>query len=214
MSATATSGPGLAAEHETVLVRHAETEWSRDGRHTGRTDVPLTERGRAAARSLAGRLAGHRFALVLVSPLQRARETCELCGLGAQATPDADLLEWDYGEYEGLTSAEVHAMRPGWSLWRDGCPGGETPAQVGARADRVIAELRASEGDVAVFSHGHMLRVLGARWIALEPAEGGRLGLSTAAICILGYERGAAILALWNDAGADQRPSASDAAAR
>jgi broad specificity phosphatase PhoE len=188
-------------EREVVLVRHAQTEWSRDGRHTGRTDIPLTDRGRAAARALAGRLAGRRFALVLVSPSARARETCELCGLGAQAQVREDLLEWDYGEYEGLTTAQIHAERPDWSLWRDGCPGGESAPDVGVRADRVIAGIGSVEGTVAVFSHGHMLRVLGARWIELAPADGARLGLVTAAICVLGHEHATPILARWNNSG-------------
>jgi len=192
------SAQGPALEREIVLVRHAETEWSLDGRHTGRSDIPLTDRGRAAASELAARLGRWRFRLVLVSPLQRARETCELCGLGGQASVREDLHEWDYGEYEGLTTAQVQATRAGWSLWRDGCPGGETAADVGARADRVLAELAAADGPVAVFSHGHMLRVLGARWIALYPAQGARLGLSTGAICVLGYEHGTQILSRWN----------------
>jgi probable phosphoglycerate mutase len=186
---------------EIVLVRHAETEWSRDGRHTGRTDIPLTDHGRNAARAAAARLSGWRFALVLASPLRRARETCELCGLGGAAQTREELLEWDYGDYEGLTTPQIEALRPGWSLWRDGCPGGESPAEVGARADRLIAELRAVDGDLAVFSHGHMLRVLGARWIELEPSFGARLRLSTGAICVLGYEREIPALSLWNDAG-------------
>ena len=186
------------AAAEAVLVRHAETEWSLAGRHTGRTDLSLTEGGRSRARALAGRLATRHFELVLVSPARRARETCELCGLGARANVREELWEWDYGEYEGLTSAEIEARRPGWSLWRDGCPGGESPAQVGARADRVIAELRAARGDIAVFSHGHMLRVLGARWIELAPAHGSRLGLGTAALCVLGYEHELATLSVWN----------------
>ena len=185
-------------EGESVLVRHAETEWSLAGRHTGRTDLALTERGRSRARALADHLAARRFELVLVSPARRARETCELSGLGERASVREELREWDYGEYEGLTSAEIEARRPGWSLWRDGCPGGESPAQVGARADRVIAELRAAQDDVAVFSHGHMLRVLGARWIELAPAQGSRLGLGTAAICVLGYEHRLATLTVWN----------------
>jgi broad specificity phosphatase PhoE len=192
---------GGRAEREAVLVRHAQTEWSRDGRHTGRTDIPLTDAGRAAASALAQRLRGRRFALVLVSPSRRARETCELCGLGARAQAREDLLEWDYGEYEGLTTQDIHTRRPDWVLWRDGCPGGESAADVGARADRVIAELAGAEGSVAVFSHGHLLRVLGARWIALGPEQGARLGLSTAAICALGAEHGTAILARWNDTG-------------
>jgi probable phosphoglycerate mutase len=187
---------------EIVLVRHAETEWSRSGRHTGRTDIPLTDEGRAAARALAVRLGEWRFRRVLVSPLRRARETCELSGLGDQAEVREDLAEWDYGDYEGLTSAQISELRPDWSLWRDGCPGGESPAQVGARADRVIAELNGADGAVAVFAHGHILRVLGARWIELAPAAGGRLALSAAAISILGYERATAVLARWNDVGA------------
>jgi broad specificity phosphatase PhoE len=185
-----------------VLVRHAETEWSRALRHTGRTDIPLTGEGRDAARALAPRLREWRFARALVSPLRRARETCELCGLGEIAEPRDGLLEWDYGDYEGLTTAEIHASRPDWSLWRDGCPGGESPAQIGARADGVVAELHAAEGPIAVFAHGHILRVLGARWIELAPSGGARLGLSTAAISVLGFERDTSILARWNDAGA------------
>jgi broad specificity phosphatase PhoE len=192
---------------EVVLVRHAQTEWSLSGRHTGRTDIPLTDDGRAAARALGPRLLEWRFERVLVSPMRRARETCELCGLGEQAEVLKDLHEWDYGEYEGLTTAEIHALRPGWSLWRDGCPAGESPAQVAARADRVIAELSGARGAVAVFSHGHMLRVLGARWIELAPEQGARLGLSTAAISVLGFERETSILARWNDAGAAARAS-------
>jgi probable phosphoglycerate mutase len=191
-----------AAADQVVLVRHAETQWSRDGRHTGRTDIPLTDNGRHTARALGGRLAGWHFELVLVSPSSRARETCELSGLGAKAQLRKELLEWDYGEYEGLTSAQIDAERADWNLWRDGCPGGESAAEVGARADRVIAELNAVEGATAVFSHGHALRVLGARWIALDPLDGGRLGLSTGAICVLSHEHGTPILARWNDAGA------------
>ena len=193
----AVSGSGTG---EAVLVRHAETEWSLNGRHTGRTDIPLTEHGRAVARALRERLSTWRFDLVLVSPSARARETCELCGLDADAQVCHDLLEWDYGDYEGLTSPEIRAQRPDWLLWRDGCPGGESPADIGARADRVIGEIGAS-GNVAVFSHGHMLRVLGARWIALGPDSGGRLGLSPAAICVLGHERQTRVIARWNDTG-------------
>jgi broad specificity phosphatase PhoE len=187
---------------EIVLVRHAETEWSRDGRHTGRIDIPLTERGRAAAKTLPERLRSWRFELVLVSPSRRARETCELAGLDARAQPREELLEWDYGDYEGLTTAQIREHQPDWNLWRDGCPGGESAADVGARADRAIAEASAVEGAVAVFSHGHTLRVLGARWIELPPADGARLGLSTGAISVLGYERATAVLDRWNDAGA------------
>ncbi len=193
---------------EAVLVRHAETEWSLNGRHTGRTDIPLTEHGRVVATALRGRLSSWHFDRVLVSPLTRARETCELCGLDAEAQVRPDLLEWDYGDYEGLTTPEIHARRPDWLLWRDGCPDGESPAEIGARADRVIDEI-AADGDVAVFSHGHMLRVLGARWISLGPDRGGRLGLSTAAICVLGHERQTAVIARWNDTGAAEEASAS-----
>jgi broad specificity phosphatase PhoE len=185
-----------------VLVRHAETDWSREGRHTGRTDIPLSPAGRAAAKALRTRVPGWRFELVLVSPLARARETCELSGLAAQAEPREDLQEWDYGDYEGLTTAEIKASRPDWNLWRDGCPGGESATDVGLRADRVLAELHRAAGAVAVFSHGHMLRVLGARWIALGAGNGAHLGLSTAALCLLSHERGTPILAHWNDTGA------------
>jgi probable phosphoglycerate mutase len=185
-----------------VLVRHAETEWTLAGRHTGRTDIPLTDAGRDAARALAPSLARHAFELVLVSPLVRARETCELCGLDGRAEVREELREWDYGDYEGLTSAQIHEQRPDWDLWRDGCPGGEHAAEVGARADRIVAELATLAGTAAVFSHGHVLRVLGARWIALEPEKGERLGLSTASISSLGHEHGVPILASWNRAGA------------
>jgi broad specificity phosphatase PhoE len=184
-----------------LLVRHAETEWSLAGRHTGRTDIPLTDAGRAAAQRLQERLAGAGFGLVLVSPLRRARETCELCGLGAQARLDEDLLEWDYGDYEGLTRGEILERRPDWVLWRDGCPGGELPDQVAARADRVIASLSGTPAPAAVFSHGHMLRVLGARWVSLGAGEGGRLALSTGALCTLGHEHGTAVISRWNDTG-------------
>lgn len=186
---------------EAVLVRHAETEWSLDGRHTGRTDIPLTERGRDVAAGLPERLRAWSFDLVLVSPSTRARETCELAGLSADAQLRDDLLEWDYGDYEGLTTAEILAERPGWQLWRDGCPGGESATDVGVRADRVVAEIVWSHANVAVFSHGHMLRVLGARWVELDASVGGRLGLSTAALCVLGHERETPVIARWNDAG-------------
>jgi broad specificity phosphatase PhoE len=184
---------------EAVLVRHAETEWSLNGRHTGRTDIPLTEHGRDVAAGLRERLSAWSFDLVLVSPSVRARETCELCGLGADAQLRPDLFEWDYGDYEGLTTPEIWEERPDWRLWRDGCPGGESAADVGARADRVIEEILASHARVAAFSHGHMLRVLGARWMALGPDLGARLGLSTAAICVLGHERDTQVIARWND---------------
>jgi probable phosphoglycerate mutase len=185
---------------EVVPVRHAETEWSINGRHTGLTDIPLTEAGRATARALAARLGEWRFERVLVSPLLRARETCELCGLGDRAEIREELHEWDYGDYEGLTTDEIRAQRPEWDLWRDGCPGGEQPEQVGARADRVLASVSSVAGAVAAFSHGHMLRVLGARWIELPAAGGARLGLSAGAVSALGYERDTRVLRLWNDA--------------
>jgi probable phosphoglycerate mutase len=185
--------------YEVVLVRHAETEWTLDGRHTGRTDIPLTDRGREAARALATRLARWRFAVVLTSPSMRARETCELAGLAPAALVRDDLMEWDYGAYEGLTTAEILTRRPGWNMWRDGCPGGESAADVGARADRAIAELRAVGGPAAVFSHGHTLRVLGARWIELGPERGARLALSPGALSLLGEEHEASVLAGWND---------------
>jgi len=187
---------------EAVLVRHAETEWSLNGRHTGRTDIPLTEHGRDVAAGLRARLSAWSFDLVLVSPSLRARETCELCGLDAGAQLRPDLLEWDYGDYEGLTTPEIREQRPDWRLWRDGCPGGESAADVGARADSVIEEILSSHARVAAFSHGHMLRVLGARWMAFGPECGARLGLSTAAICVLGHERDTQVIARWNDTSA------------
>jgi probable phosphoglycerate mutase len=184
-----------------VLVRHGETVLSRDGRHTGRTDVPLTERGREDARRLAPTLGRHRFARVLVSPLQRARETCALAGLADREELCPALMEWDYGDYEGLTSAQIDEQRPGWWLWRDGCPNGEMPDDVAARADAVIAEISATDGDVALFAHGHLLRVLGARWIEQPPAHGARLMLDTAAVCLLDTEHGVRTVRLWNDLG-------------
>jgi broad specificity phosphatase PhoE len=183
---------------QVVLVRHAETEWSRCGRHTGRTDVPLTDAGRDAARALRGRLSRWRFELVLVSPLWRAMETCELAGLAGRAQPRDELLEWDYGDYEGLTTAQILQTRPGWDLWRDGCPNGERADDVGARADRVIAQLRDAPSPAAVFAHGHVLRVLGACWCELSARDGGRLGLSTGALCVLAHEHRRPIIERWN----------------
>jgi probable phosphoglycerate mutase len=190
-----------------LLVRHAETEWSLAGRHTGRTDIPLTDGGRAAARTLRERIDARLVDHVLVSPSTRARETCRLAGLADRAEALEDLLEWDYGDYEGLTTAQIRGRRPDWSQWRDGCPGGEDAADVGARADRVIARLGRLDGVVAVFSHGHLLRVLGARWIDLAPEAGGLLGLSTGAICVLAHERETAVLSLWNDTGSHRHPT-------
>jgi broad specificity phosphatase PhoE len=186
---------------ELLLARHGETEWSLNGRHTGTTDIPLTENGRRRARNLAPRLAGRSFALVLTSPMQRAVDTCKLAGLGEQAQVRDDLHEWDYGDYEGITTAEIQERNPVWTLWRDGCPNGETAADTGVRADRLIAEARAADGDVIFFGHGHMLRVVGARWVDLSPEDGGLLGLGTGALCTLGYEHDLPILVHWNEPG-------------
>jgi broad specificity phosphatase PhoE len=185
---------------EVWLVRHAATEWSRDGRHTGRTDIPLLDEGREAARALGARLAGREWSAVWTSPLSRARETCELAGLGDHAEVRDELLEWDYGDYEGITTAEIRDTRPDWYLWRDGCPGGESPGDVAARADRVISSLLAVDGDVAVFSHGHFLRMLAARWIGMESDGGGRLALSTGSVSVLGFEREVQVIWRWNQA--------------
>jgi broad specificity phosphatase PhoE len=182
-----------------VLVRHGETVWSRDGRHTGRTDIPLTDMGREDARRLAPVLAAHDFARVLVSPLQRARETCALAGLAGREELCPALMEWDYGDYEGLTSAQIRERRRDWSLWRDGCPNGESPGDVAARADSVIAVVAGSDGEVALFAHGHVLRVLGARWVEQPVTLGARLLLDTAAVCLLDAEHGVPALRLWND---------------
>ena len=182
-----------------VLVRHGETEWSATGRHTSVTDVPLTDVGRRAAARLRDRLAGFEFALVLASPRARARETAELAGQGERAEVDEDLAEFAYGEYEGRTTADIREERRGWNVWDDGAPGGETAAQVGTRADRVIERASAVDGDVAVFAHGHLLRVLGARWIGLDATYGGHLALDTGAVCELSYEREPRAIWVWND---------------
>ena len=179
-------------------IRHGETEWSVSGRHTGTTDIALTGNGRRLAEQLRPALAKERFTLVLVSPLQRARETCELAGLGGVAVIDRDLVEWNYGEYEGLTPKQIHATRPGWLIFRDGCPGGEMPDQVGARVDRVIARARAAAADVALFAHGHVLRVLVARWIGLPAGGGQHFLLDTGTLCILGYYRDVPAIRVWN----------------
>jgi probable phosphoglycerate mutase len=181
-----------------VLVRHGETEWSAAGRHTGRTDVPLTEEGLRQAKALGACLEGFSFALVLTSPLQRARETCRLARLEAVAQIRDDLMEWDYGEYEGRTTPDIRTTRPGWSLWDEGVPGGETAGQVGRRADRVIAEARSARGDVALFAHGHILRTLTARWVGLPPDRGRSFALETATISVLGYERETPVIQRWN----------------
>jgi broad specificity phosphatase PhoE len=187
---------------EILLIRHGQTEWSRDMRHTGRTDVPLTAEGIRQAEALRAALEGRDLARVLTSPLARAAETCRVAGAGGRAETRADLIEWDYGHYEGLTTAAIRERRPGWSLWHDGCPGGETAADVGARADRVIAELRDLDADAAVFAHGHVLRVLGARWIGLGPEGGARLYLTTATVSVIGHERETAVIRSWNSPAA------------
>ncbi len=183
------------------LARHGETAWSLSGQHTGRTDLPLTARGERNARALGERLEGLTVAKVFTSPVQRAARTCELAGFGAAVEVDRDLLEWNYGDYEGRTSAEILAQRPDWQLFRDGCPNGESPDQVGARADHVVRRVRAVQGDVLLFSSGHFLRTLTARWLGLEPAGGRLLVLGTAALCALGYEHNIAepVIRLWND---------------
>jgi broad specificity phosphatase PhoE len=186
------------AKQVVVLVRHGDTEWSRDGRHTGKTDIPLTDDGRRQAKALAPELSAWLFALVLTSPLQRARDTCRLAGYEGHAQVRAELQEWDYGRYEGLTSDQIAATDPMWSLWRDGGPGGEKAADVGRRVDRVIAEVRGVEGDVLIFAHGHVLRVLASRWLG-EPPEGGRhYSLQTAAFSILGQEHRDPVIRRWN----------------
>ena len=183
------------------LARHGETAWSISGQHTGRTDIPLTERGERNARRLGERLKGLKFETILTSPLQRAARTCELAGFGKLAEVEPDLLEWDYGEYEGRRSVEIHAESPRWRLFRDGCPGGESPGQVGARADHIVRRIRALKGDVLLFSSGHFLRVLAARWIGLEPAAGRFFLLSTASLSALSYEHSLSepAVRLWDD---------------
>jgi probable phosphoglycerate mutase len=184
-----------------ALARHGETEWSLSGQHTGLTDLPLTANGEAQARRLGERLRGMKFARVLTSPLQRAARTCELAGFGAEAETDPDLVEWNYGDYEGIQTPEILRARPGWQLFRDGCPGGESPAEAGARADRVIASLRTTAGDAIVFSSGHFSRVLAARWLGLSPGAGTYFILGTASLSLLGYEHDLTepAIRLWND---------------
>jgi broad specificity phosphatase PhoE len=183
---------------EVVLARHGETEWSRDLRHTGRTDIPLTDRGREQAKLLRDALGGWSFARVLSSPLDRALETCRLAGLGDRVETTDDLLEWDYGEYEGITTKQIRAKRPEWYLWRDGCPGGESAADVGRRVDRVIESLDGLEGDAVLFAHGHVLRVLTARWLRLDPEAGALFALDTGTLSVLGFERETRVIRRWN----------------
>ena len=189
-----------ASERQVWLVRHGETEWARTGRHTGRTDIPLTETGREQARALAPRLAGHRFGLVLSSPRSRALETARIAGFG-DAVVDDDLCEWDYGAHEGRTTAEIRTEVPAWSIWSGPWPGGETVDQVGARADRVIVRCLdpGVDGDVLLFAHGHLLRVLAARWVDLRAVGGAKFALGTATLSILGWERSIRVMELWNE---------------
>ena len=179
-------------------IRHGETAWSLSGQHTGTTDFPLTDNGQRLAERMRPVLEKEQFALVLVSPMQRARQTCELAGLGDRAEIDRNLLEWNYGDYEGLTLRQIAQTAPGWIIFRDGCPGGETPEQVGMRADRVIAKTRGIQGDVALFAHGHVLRVLAARWIGLTVQAGQHFLLDTGTLCVLGSYRNVPAIKVWN----------------
>lgn len=185
------------------LARHGETAWTISRQHTGLTDIPLTERGERDAGTLGVRLSGRKFTRVLTSPLQRAARTCEIAGFGDVAEVDADLVEWNYGAYEGRRTAEIRAERPDWDLFRDGCPGGESPDEVGARADRVVERVRAIEGDVLLFSSGHFTRVLAARWLGFAAGAARHFLLDTASLSILGYEhdRSRPVIRLWNDTG-------------
>jgi broad specificity phosphatase PhoE len=186
---------------EVYLARHGETAWTLTHQHTGRSDIPLTERGERNARNLGERLRGITFTKISTSPLTRARQTASLAGFADLAEPDPDLMEWDYGPYDGLTTTEIRALNPGWTLFRDGCPGGESLGAVGARADRMIQRLRAIEGRVLVFGHGHFFRVLAARWLSLSPSDGRLFYLSTASLSVLGYEHSPQepAVRLWND---------------
>jgi probable phosphoglycerate mutase len=190
--------PAPMPRGEVVLIRHGETEWSLSGQHTGTTDIPLTEHGRDEARRLRPLLAASDYALVLSSPLGRARATCELAGLGHRMQIDPDLIEWDYGDYEGLTPSEIERTAPGWTIFTDGCPGGETPEQIGARVDRVMCKVRGQAGRVALFAHGHVFRVLAARWIGLPPSEGRHFMLDTSTVSVLSYYHGTPALKRWN----------------
>ena len=193
---------GAEIPFELWLIRHGETEWSLNGRHTGRTDVPLTANGERQAAALGRHLGGRPFALVLTSPMSRARDTCRLAGYGDVAVITDDALEWDYGEYEGRTTADIRRERPGWSVWEGGVPGGETVDAVGARTRRVIERARAAGGAVAVFSHAHVLRILAACWLGLPPAAGRLFRLDTASVSVLGYERETPTIVHWNHQGA------------
>ena len=183
---------------EIWLIRHGETEWSRSGAHTGRTDLPLTAAGRDNAAAIGRWLKGRAFALVLTSPMERARDTCRLAGYGDSAQVDPNLCEWDYGDYEGRTTPDIQKERPGWSLWRDGVPDGETIKQVAARAEAVLARAVAADGDTALFAHGHILRILTAGWLQLDPHRGSLFALSTGSVSTLGYERETRVISCWN----------------
>jgi broad specificity phosphatase PhoE len=179
-------------------IRHGETAWSLSGQHTGATDIPLTDNGRRVAQRMRPVLAGNAFGLVLCSPMQRACETCALAGFGDKAVIEPDLMEWNYGKYEGLTTEQIHEAAPGWLLFRDGCPGGETPEQISTRVDRVIARARAAGGEVALFAHGHVLRVLVARWLGRPAGDGQHFLLDTGTLCVLGDYRGIPAVRVWN----------------
>ena len=197
----------------TYLARHGETAWTTSGQHTGVTDLPLTAQGEVEALRLGERLEGLTFAAVLTSPLQRAVRTCELAGFGSMAKVEPDLIEWNYGAYEGRTSADIHRERPDWQLFRDGCPGGESPDQIGARADRVVRRVRGIEGNTLLFSSAHFLRVFAARWLGLDPAGGRYFLLGTASLSVVGYEhdRSEPAIRLWDEMPSEQRISSAQA---
>jgi probable phosphoglycerate mutase len=197
-AACARRRPTTSEHADLFAIRHGETAWSLSGRHTGTTDIPLTDNGRRLAERMRPVLAKREFGLVLCSPLQRARETCELAGLGNEAVIDPDLSEWNYGEYEGLTPAQIRKSSPGWLIFRDGCPGGELPGEIGGRVDRVIDRVRTANCNTALFAHGHVLRVLVARWIGMPPAGGQHFLLETGTLCVLGYYRESPAVRIWN----------------
>ena len=184
--------------HEIYIARHGATEWSKSGQHTSHTDLPLLPEGEEQARALGSKLSGGAFSLVLCSPLRRARDTCDLAGFGEVAEITEDLVEWDYGEYEGLTTPRIREANPSWSLWRDGCPGGEFPPQIGRRVDRVLERFAAVEGNVLAFAHGHVLRVLAARWLEMEVSAGARFKLEAGSLGILGHERDTTVIERWS----------------
>jgi broad specificity phosphatase PhoE len=188
----------MSTDQRVLIIRHGQTEWSANGKHTSATDLALTDEGRAQAEGLAARLEGETFSLVLCSPLRRARQTCELAGFGQRAEIRDDLREWEYGEYEGLTTPEIRQRDPDWDLWSQGCPGGERPDHVSHRVDQVLARIVDTDGDALVFAHGHVLRVLTARWLQMEPAAGARFKLAAGSIGTLGYERETEVIERWN----------------